>query len=146
MSACTFFGHSDSPLHIRPQLKRLVLSLIESGVREFYVGDKGNFDLMAASVLREIYRENHSISYSVVLSYLPAKPDYLQNSDYIETMYPEGLEKVPLRYAIVWRNKWMLQKCDYVICYVKYTWGGAYKFVELAEKKGKTVINLARPI
>lgn len=146
MSACTFFGHSDSPLHIRPQLKSLVLDLIESGIREFYVGDKGSFDLMVASVLREIHKENHSISYAIVLSYLPSKKDYLSDTDNIETIYPQGIEKVPRKYAIAWRNKWMLQKADYVICYVKYTWGGAYKFVELAKKKGKKVINLAEQI
>lgn len=143
MSVCTFFGHRDCPIQIRPKLKSLILSLIEKGVNEFYVGDKGSFDLMAAAVLREIHKENPAIHYAIVLAYLPKEHCSFHHADYTETMYPEGLEKVPLRYAIVWRNKWMLQRSDYVICYAKYTWGGAYKFVELAEKKGKTIYNLA---
>ena len=70
MSVCTFFGHRDCPIQIRPKLKSLILSLIEKGVNEFYVGDKGSFDLMAAAVLREIHKENPAIHYAIVLAYL----------------------------------------------------------------------------
>ena len=37
----------------------------------------------------------------------------------------------------------MLKKSDYVVMYVKRIYGGAAKFKELAEKAGKTIINLA---
>jgi len=37
----------------------------------------------------------------------------------------------------------MLEQADIVITYVKYIVGGAQKFNALAEKKGKTVINIA---
>ena len=59
-------------------------------------------------------------------------------------MYPEGLESVPRRFAISWRNKWMVGESDTVICYIAHSWGGAAQFVELAERKKKTVINLAK--
>lgn len=38
----------------------------------------------------------------------------------------------------------MIEQADYVITYVTHSWGGAAKFKELAEKKGKTVINIER--
>ncbi len=37
----------------------------------------------------------------------------------------------------------MIEHSDYVITYVKYNVGGAARFKELAEKKKKTVINIA---
>jgi len=37
----------------------------------------------------------------------------------------------------------MVKQSDFVIAYVRWTYGGSCKAVEYAEKKGKTVINLA---
>ena len=60
----------------------------------------------------------------------------------VETIYPDGLEKVPRRFAISQRNKWMLTQSDTVITYVEYRSSGAGQFKELAEKKGKRIIEL----
>lgn len=141
MSACTFFGHGDCPDNIRPQLKDAILSLAESGVRDFYVGCNGNFDKLVRSVLREFSSEN-ALRYAVVLAYLDERAAALHKEGY-PTLFPEGLEDVPPRFAISWRNKWMIKKSDYVLCYVKYSFGGAAKFRESAIKQGKTVMDLA---
>ena len=61
----------------------------------------------------------------------------------IPTVYPEGLEAVPPRYAIDKRNRWMLQQSDVVVTYVTVPFGGAAKFKLLAEKTGRAVINIA---
>jgi len=47
------------------------------------------------------------------------------------------------RYAIAARNKWMLERADFVVAYVKRDIGGAARFVSEAKKKGKKVINIA---
>ena len=47
------------------------------------------------------------------------------------------------RFAILWRNEWMVRQSDFVVCYVTHTWGGAYQAVDLAERKHLTIINLA---
>ena len=60
-----------------------------------------------------------------------------------DRILPEGIERVHPRYAIVWRNNWMIDKSDYVIAYVTHPTGGAYKAVERAKKKGKEVITTA---
>jgi hypothetical protein len=57
-------------------------------------------------------------------------------------MLPEGIETVPKRFAISWRNKWMLSRADYVVTYITRSWGGAAQFAELAERKEKTVIKV----
>ena len=60
---------------------------------------------------------------------------------FTNTVYPEGIETVPKRFAISWRNKWMLKESDYVVTYITHTWRGAAQFAESA-KRQKNVINL----
>lgn len=134
---CTFFGHSNTALEIRGKLKTTIIDLIENrSVDLFYVGDKGNFDKLALSILREI-DAIYPIRYYIVLAYLPK-----EKTDY-PTLFPEGIETVPKRFAINFRNKFMVEQSDMVISYITRSYGGAVKFVEMAVKKKKTVINLA---
>ena len=90
--------------------------------------------------LTEIYPH---IRYAVMLAYMPGKRDEFDTDDYADTMYPDGLERVPPRFAIDKRNRMMIDWSDIVVTYVCYSGGGAAKFKELAEKRGKRVINLA---
>ncbi len=136
---CTFFGHRDCPALVKPKLRELLVKLIEQqGVKVFYVGNHGAFDAMAIAVLRELALEYPEISYTVVLAYMPGK----SKEENICTLLPEGIEKVPRRFAICWRNRWMLKHTDYVVTYVAHSWGGAAKFANEAQKQGKTVYNL----
>ena len=82
------------------------------------------------------------IRYAVVLERLPPKRDEFDPHDYSDTMLPEGIETVHPRFAISWRNKWMLKQSDYVVTYITHSWGGAAQFAEMAEKQQKIVINL----
>lgn len=59
-----------------------------------------------------------------------------------ETLFPEGLERVPPRYAIHRRNNWMLEQADLVVSYVDRSWGGAAQQVKKARAMGKRVVNL----
>ena len=135
---CTFFGHNDTPPSIRGTLKDVLIYMIENrGADLFYVGDHGNFDRAAISVLRELSKI-YPIHYYVVPAYLPTKdPGY-------PTIFPEGIEKTPKRFAISFRNRWMPANSDVVVAYVNRSYGGAAQFVELAEKRKKEIINLAK--
>ena len=137
---CTFFGHKDTPKEIEPTLRSTLIDLIENkNVTVFYVGNNGNFDTMVLRQLEDL-SQTYPITYSVVLAYLPtAKNKYDDSSN---TIYPEGLETVPKRFAISWRNKWMIQQSDIVVTYVTHTFGGAAQFKEMAKRQGKTIINL----
>lgn len=63
-----------------------------------------------------------------------------RRAGYDVTLYPE-IEDKPPKFAIVYRNRWMVDKADLVIAYVNYRRGGAYKTYAYAKRKGKTVIN-----
>ncbi len=141
---CTFFGHSDAPWDIQSSLEAVLSNLIENhNVNTFYVGNHGNFDIIVLNVLQKLKVIYPFINYSVVLAYLPNKKsseNCYQNTD---TVYPAGLETTPPKFAIDKRNRWMIEQCDYVITYVKHSFGGAAKFKLISEKKGKIVCNIA---
>lgn len=143
MVVCTFFGHRDCPETIRPRLRAVVVELIERhGVDRFYAGRQGAFDAMAHSVLRELAEVYPHISYAVVLERLPGPKDPA-TWDFSDTIFPEGLETVPPRFAISKRNDWMLKQADFVVTYIAHGWGGAAQYAEKAQQQGKRVLNLA---
>lgn len=145
MAVCTFFGHRDTPDEVAPVLKSTLIDLIENqGVDIFYVGNHGKFDFMVYKALKEFKEIYPYIKYSVVLAYIPKHKSECDTIDYVDTVYPEGLENVPPKYAIIERNKWMLSRADTVVAYVTHTLGGAGEIKLLAERKGKRVINLAK--
>ena len=140
---CIFFGHRDTPCGIEGRLREAVADLIEHHQADtFYVGNQGRFDIMVRRVLRELKLCYPQIRYAVALAYLPDGREGLEG---FETVYPEGLERTPVKYAIDKRNRWMIEQADYVVTYVRSPSGGAAKWKELAEKKGKVVLNLAGP-
>lgn len=144
MAICTFFGHRNTPQQAEPILRSTLLDLIENkNVNTFYVGNQGNFDHMVRNTLKSLKLIYPYVNYSVVLAYMPYKENELYHEDYSDTIYPDGLENTLPRYSIIKRNKWMIDICDYAITYITHPWGGAAQFKELAEKKGKIVINLA---
>lgn len=138
---CTFFGHRDVPSEVKPLLREVLLDLIKhQGIDRFYVGNQGNFDAMVLRLLSE-FEHSYSIRYDVVLAYMPKKNDPFFEAYY--TILPEGIENIPPRFAIEYRNRWMIENSDFVITYVTRSFGGAVKFKELAEKKKKTIIEIS---
>ena len=135
-----FFRASRLPGYTERKILAAIRAQVETGTTSFYVGNQGHFDRMALSCLRIIKREYPDLTYAVVLAYLPTEPDLYEPD---ETVLPEGIETVPNRFAIDFRNRWMIDHADNVIAYVTHSWGGAAKHLKSAENKRKTIINLA---
>lgn len=135
---CTFFGHADAPSEIKDRLRETIIGLIENrGADCFYVGNHGNFDRMALAVLKELSEVYPQIDYYVVYAYLP------QNGvDFKHSIYPEGIETVPKRFAINYRNNWLIGHADIVITFVVRSFGGAAKFKKAAENKRREIIEI----
>lgn len=141
MSACCFFGHKDTPEDVKPALCAAIEELItQCGVSTFYVGNQGAFDAYVRSALRQFSGKYPHIRYAVVLAYMPGHQT--EHHDFSDTIFPEGIEEVHPRYALDWRNRWMLRESQYIVCYIHHRWGGAAKYVQMALRQGKTVINL----
>lgn len=137
----TFFGHKDTPKEIEPTLRATLVDLIENqGASVFYVGNNGNFDTMVRRQLENL-SQTYPITYNIVLAYIPTKKS--EYDSFTNTLLPEGIETVPKRFAISYRNEWMLEQSDTVVSYVIRTYGGAVQFKAMAERQGKTVIELS---
>lgn len=140
---CTFFGHRVCPYSVKAELKCVLKRLIEKcDVDDFYVGNHGHFDEIVLSTLRELKKLYPHIRYSVVLAYMPGNADKAGEGYFAEAILPEGIETKPPHYAIVWRNRWMIDRADYVVTYITHSFGGAAKFAEIAKRKNKHVINI----
>lgn len=136
---CTFFGHRDSPDSIIPRLRSTIIDLIvNKDVSLFYVGNNGNFDRMVSHILSELSSE-YDFKYYVVLS------SFLKNNDPENvTIIPEGIESVYPKFAINYRNQWMIDHSDYVVTYVINNIGScAAKFKEKATIRKKYVIEIS---
>ena len=140
MEACTFFGHRDCYGLAGEQLCSAIEELIQQGVDTFYVGNQGQFDALVYGCLKRLRDRFPQIRICVVLAYLPTE----KAPEIPDSMFPEGLEMVHPKYAIDKRNHWMITASDSCICYVDHTWGGAYKFAKIAQKRGLTVTNIGR--
>ncbi len=138
---CTFFGHRDSPEKVKTVLKTVLVDLIENnGVNEFLVGNQGAFDRFAINVLKELKEEyTDKIRCMVVYAYTPTEQSKEKE---METIYPEAVATTSPKFAIDRRNRWMIEKANYVVTYVTSPVGGAAKFKSLAEQKNKTIVNL----
>ena len=138
---CCFFGHREVTHNIKPKLTEIIEKLItEYGVTDFYVGRQGQFDSMVYSVLKELKANYPHIRYTVILAYMP--DEHIKELYGEDTLFPDGLETVPKRFAISKRNDWMIQQSDYAVCYVHKITGGAAKFREKAEEKGLQIIDV----
>ncbi|MBR2299478.1 MAG: hypothetical protein IJ870_02765 [Alphaproteobacteria bacterium] len=57
--------------------------------------------------------------------------------------YPAEIADKPPKFAILERNKYIADRADVIICFIKEKTGGAYRAVKRAQKNGKKIINLA---
>ncbi len=140
-----FCGHSD--FKETKQSEQKIVSFLEKTIgdnnADMYLGGYGNFDEFAYKCCKK-YKESHSnVSLIFVTPYLTFQ--YQKNHllhlkcRYDAVIYPE-IEEKPLRFAILYRNKWMVEKADYVVCAIERSFGGAYKIYLYAQRKKKIIL------
>ena len=148
MKSCFFIGHREADERLLPVLRETILQLItEEDVTDFYVGGYGGFYRLAGLAVKQIKEQHPQISLRLLIPYHPAERPIDPPDGYDGTYYPEGMEKVPKRYAIVRANKLMIDPSDWLIAYVCHCASNAQKLLNYAkhrEKKGEIKIqNLA---
>lgn len=144
MRTVACFGHSMVPGNILPLVQDTIRSLLaDDPETEFLVGNQGQFDGIVYHVLKSLEEEFPDVQYKIVLAYMPGQKEDWEPYPPERTYYPEGLELVHPKYAITRRNRWMVEQCDTVLCYITHSWGGAAQFVHKAERSKKEIINLA---
>ena len=134
----TFCGHRqiEHKELVHYWLESTIHELILKGADVFYLGGYGAFDLLAADVVHHAKLCHPQIESILVLPYLNRPIDLKY---YDDTLYPP-LEKVPKRFSILKRNKWMIEKANIVVAYVLHDWGGAATALRYAQSKAKKTI------
>ena len=138
----TFCGHKqvENEDQVRQWLENAVDGLIREGADVFYLGGYGGFDRMALTVVNEAKEAHPGVRAILALPYLDRSMDL---DAYDGSIYPP-LEKVPRRYAISRRNRWMVDQADVVVAYVIHEWGGAAMTLRYAEAKKKTIMRFPK--
>ena len=147
----SFFGHREieNALEVERKLEAKITELIQTKQYiEFLVGREGEFDILAASVVRRVKKQMDYGNCSLiwVLPYMKAEfrdneKNFLDYYDDIEIC--EQSAKAHYKSAMQIRNRAMVDRSDLVICCIQHKSGGAYKTVQYAQKQGQTVINIA---
>ncbi len=144
----SLFGHRiiEDYITAESKLYELLRIVMQNDSREieFLVGRNGDFDQMAASVIRKLKKDtgNDNVFLTLVLPYETA--ELRNNTEAFESYYDsiEICDSKNFRYAIVERNRDMIDRSDMVVVYVKNESGGAYQSLKYAEKNQKRVVNL----
>lgn len=145
---CFFIGHRDAPNRILPLLQaEIEYHIVEYGVKDFYVGHYGKFDSMAAQAVRIAKQSHAEVKLMLLLPYHPFDQPIEKPEGFDGTLYPEGMERVPKRFAIIKANQYMVSNSTHLIAYVNHHMGGSGRVLEYAqrlENRGKLHIkNLA---
>ena len=143
MKSCFFIGHREADERLLPILTAAIERLIiEEQVSFFYVGGYGGFDRIAATAVKRIKLHHPEITLMLVLPYHPAERPIETPYGFDGTYYPEGLEKVPRRFAIVRANEIMAKQSDWLISYVRHGASNSRRILEYARKQGTACINI----
>ena len=149
MSTCFFIGYHNAPESVRPLLDEAVeRHITDYGVTRFLVGHYGAFDAMSAGAVIRAKQEHPEVELLLLLPYHPTERPAALTAGFDGSYYPEGMEHVPRRLAIVRANEYVIRHvCDYLVAYDRFLATKTHDFVELAlqrEKKGLIhVTNLA---
>lgn len=145
-NCCAFTGHrkiDDQPDYAL--LRDTLENLIENGVDTFYCGMARGFDMIAAEEVLKL-KEIHPQIKLVACVSCPEQDKYFSAEEkrrYIEIIdSSDDLKVVSWRYfkgAMLKRNDYMVDKCGYLIAYMRRESGGTAYTVRYARKKKRKI-------
>ena len=146
-----FFGHRyiDDPLKAGELLEEQIRKLIsEKEYVDFLVGRNGEFDQCASSTVLRVRKNVRDDNSALVLVLPYATSEYLNNKESFNEYYTDveisyAASKAHPKAAIQIRNREMVDRADFIICYIEEKHGGAYRTIQYAKKQRKSIINLA---
>ena len=137
-----FCGHSryESALEDEKKILEILEKRVGDASVEIFLGEYGDFDKFAYDCAKKFKNNHTGVKLVFITPYITVAKHKKDRFDLI--IYPE-LEKIPFQYAILHRNKWMVDKSDIIIAYVTHKYGGAYTMYRYAKQKNKELYNLA---
>ena len=110
---------------------------------EFYIGRNGEFDELAASVIKRVQSKHGKEKCALILVLPYAVKDMEYFKKYYDDITIPTEPRTHYKAAITKRNEWMADNCELVIACVQKESGGAYKAIKHAEARGVPVLNLS---
>lgn len=139
MNSCMFCGHREilNKFEIQNKTEIAIEYLIANdNVSVFYSGGMGDFDMICENCVRKIKKYNNNLKLYLVMPYLTKNIN--KNPEYYYSMYDEiiipDMGDVFPKQAILKRNRWMVDKSDYMLAHIERNYGGAYKTMLYAIK------------
>lgn len=143
---CSFFGHRFvlDIKSVKEQLKTLLEKMItQEGVDIFYLGEQGDFEIIAGKVLQELKIKYPHIARETILCFSEQlQGDGKVSADWIHLDL--AVSKCKRRGRIPKRNQMVVDQSDIIVCYINVPYGGAYTAYQRAVKKNKQIINLTQ--
>lgn len=136
MKKCGFIGHRDA-CDIENKIFEEIKAIIETNDKcVFYSGGMGNFDKMCEIAVKKLNGK---------IVYIPYNIKQIKSNDKI---WYDGIvcpfENKPYsKYDIPNRNKWLVDNCDILLCFV-HKKGGAKNTFDYAISKHKHMINIEK--
>lgn len=141
MKSCFMFGHSDCPDTMLPKIEEAIEHYYSRyRVTDFYIGNRGRFDRLAAAAVRNAKQRHPDIRMYLLLAYHPSERPVDLWGGFDGTFYPP-LESVPRPYAIIRANQHMIDTTDFLICYVKH-FGNTRNLLEYTQRRKKEGIHI----
>ena len=135
---CFLIGKHDAPERIRDSLDRAVEECAADGITLFVVGSRGNFDRLAAQSVLRLKHRRAEVTLLLLLAYHPAERPADLPDGFDGTLYPEGMERVPRRFAIARANERVAGGARRIIAYTDGTPGGTERLLRRAEAYERT--------
>ena len=143
-----FCGHSDYIEN--PEDEKKILDILQKeGVdagNEFFLGEYGGFDTFSYKCAKGFKNTHPNNKLIFVTPYLidgnRKKNMEFKRERFDLIIYPE-LENIPPRFAILYRNRWIVEQADIIIAYITHKYGGAYTMYRYAKQKNKKIYNIA---
>ena len=137
---CCFTGHRK--IHNPHEIYNKLLNTIEKiiindNVKDFQMGNYGAFDRLVIRALNEL-KLKYDIKTELIIPYL-TKEINQNREEYYKNYNSITVADIPLstphKLRIIKCNEYMIKNCDYLICHIQHSWGGAYKTVSFAKKQ-----------
>lgn len=142
-----FFGHSQFKKtdFFERKILEVLKEKVGDGKVEMLFGGYGYFDDFAYDCAKKLKETNQKVALIYVTPYLTVnyQSDQLKHIEksYDGIVYPD-IEDKPMKFAISYRNRWMVDKADFIIFGIDHDWGGAYNTYIYAKRKKKTIYNV----
>ena len=144
------FGHRqiENVIEVEDALRAVIEKILaEHEYVEFLLGSEGEFDILAASVIKGIARSRDTANCSLTLVMPYMRANFEKNQSEYEVYYDsvelcEESAAAHPKAAIRLRNRAIVDRSDLCIFFVTHPSGGAYQTMKYAESINRNILRI----